>query len=272
MVFWERYWKAARLDGVTAGKEVWHERAVWGFIRFLRPRRLAEVQARDVTDWLTLVASQPTSEGWRVQQASRALRILYQRVLPRAWATPWPAGFIGENLQGSWLESNGRPDGVPVPLGEGEVRRQYGHQLEKAVRALRLLHYSYRTEEAYLSWAVRFLRYCGGHPAECIGAELVRDFLEDLAVRGKVAASTQNQALNALVFFFREGLGRELGQLGRFEPAKRPRRLPVVLTAREVGRLLEHLQGECRLMAKLLYGCGLRLMESGTDIRTVQKL
>jgi len=118
VLFWERYWKAARLNGVRSGNEVWHERAVWRFIQFVLSRRLAEVGVRDVTDWLTLVASQPSSEGWRVQQASRALRILYQRVVLREWATPWPAGFVGENLQGTWLESGGGSGGVPVRVGE----------------------------------------------------------------------------------------------------------------------------------------------------------
>jgi integrase len=85
--------------------------------------------------------------------------------------------------------------------------------------------------------------------------------LEGLAVEQQVGASTQNQALNALVFFFREGLDLELGELGEFTPAERPRRLPVVLTREEVQRLFEAMADPCRMMAELLYGSGLRLME-----------
>jgi site-specific recombinase XerD len=88
-----------------------------------------------------------------------------------------------------------------------------------------VMHYSYRTEESYLGWAVRFLARAAVETVAELNAEQVRTFLEDLAVHGKVAASTQNQALNALVFFFREGLKVDLGQLGEFEYAKRPRRL-----------------------------------------------
>ena len=94
-----------------------------------------------------------------------------------------------------------------------------------------------------------------------MGAADVREFLEDLAVRGKVVAATQNQALNALVFLFREGLQRKLGELGEFERAKAPRHLPVVLSKDEMKRLLERIEGPHWLMALPMYGGGLRLME-----------
>jgi integrase len=93
------------------------------------------------------------------------------------------------------------------------------------------------------------------------GAVEVAAFLTDLAVRGQVAASTQNQALNALVFLYREVLGMELGDLGEFLRAKAPVRLPGVLTVEEVQCLLAALAGTCQLMGRLLYGTGMRLME-----------
>jgi len=86
-------------------------------------------------------------------------------------------------------------------------------------------------------------------------------FLEDLAVRGNVAASTQNPALNALAFLYKEVLGQSLGELGDFAHAKRPKRLPVVLSRVEIRQLLDYLQGTQHLMAALLYGTGMRLME-----------
>jgi integron integrase len=142
-----------------------------------------------------------------------------------------------------------------------EVRQRFATELERTVRALRVMHYSYRTEESYLGWAVRFLARAAVKTAAELNAEQVRTFLEDLAVHGKVAASTQNQALNALVFFFREGLKVDLGQIGEFEYAKRPRRLPVVLTQGETRRVLAALPLPWVLPVKLLYGSGLRLME-----------
>ncbi len=94
-----------------------------------------------------------------------------------------------------------------------------------------------------------------------MGPSEVRAFLTHLAVNRKVAASTQNQALNAIVFMYREVIRRDPGEFGEFEPAKRPKRLPTVLTRDEVQRVLTHLSGTYGLMARLLYGSGMRLME-----------
>jgi integrase len=103
---------------------------------------------------------------------------------------------------------------------------------------MRLKHYTLRTEQTYLEWIKRFIFFHQKrHPRE-MGALEVKAFLTDLAVRGKVAASTQNQALNALVFLYRQVLDLSLGEIGEYARAKRPKRLPVVLTREEVQRLL----------------------------------
>jgi hypothetical protein len=115
-------------------------------------------------------------------------------------------------------------------------------------------HRSPRTEAAYVEWIRRFVLFHGKrHPSE-LGPEAVSAFLNHLAVEGKVAASTQNQALNALVFLYRHVLGRELEQLGGLVRAHGTRRLPVVLTQTEVRSLLAELHGVEWLVASLLYG------------------
>jgi len=126
---------------------------------------------------------------------------------------------------------------------------------------IRLKHYSIRTEQAYVDWVRRFILFHGKrHPKE-MGAAEVEAFLTHLAVRGKVAASTQNQARSALLFLYKEVLGQQLPWLDDVEQAKRPQRLPVVLTHAEVKAVLDRLSGTHRLMANLLYGTGVRLME-----------
>ncbi len=126
---------------------------------------------------------------------------------------------------------------------------------------LRAGHYSRRTEEAYLGWVRRFIRFHGGrHPRELREPAVVA-FLEDLAGPGKVSASTQNQALNALSFLYEHVLEEKLGSLGDFARARRPERLPVVLSREEARALLNALDGSMRLIGELLYGCGLRLLE-----------
>jgi integron integrase len=126
---------------------------------------------------------------------------------------------------------------------------------------LRLRHYSQRTEAAYVHWARRYVLFHGKrHPAG-LGAAEIAAFLSHLACAERVAASTQNQALNALVFLYRAVLGHPVGELAGLIRAQRPRRLPVVLSREEVRALLAHLEGECALVAQLLYGSGLRLLE-----------
>jgi integron integrase len=133
--------------------------------------------------------------------------------------------------------------------------------LDQVRGKIRLKHYSLRTEQAYSDWIRRFIRFHGTrHPRE-MGAAEVEAFLTHLAVDGKVAASTQNQAKSALLFLYKEVLESELPWLDNVEQAKAPKRLPVVLTRAEVQALLTRLDGTHWLMASLLYGAGLRLME-----------
>jgi len=126
---------------------------------------------------------------------------------------------------------------------------------------IRRKHFSIRTEQTYVEWIKRYIFFHGKrHPNEMAEAEITA-FLTHLARAGKVAASTQNQALSALLFLYREVLQQNIGRLHQVERAKRPARLPIVLTKDEVRRLFAHLHGTNRLMAGLLYGSGLRLME-----------
>ncbi|MHC4763701.1 MAG: integron integrase [Planctomycetota bacterium] len=136
--------------------------------------------------------------------------------------------------------------------------------LDEVRRTIRVRHYSRDTEKTYLHWIERFVRFHAGdgtwrHPQD-LGAADVEAFLTDLAVRHKVAASTQNQALNAIIFLYRHVLAQELGNIDAVR-AKRPRRMPVVLSRAEVVALFEQMHGPSRLMAQLMYGSGLRVSE-----------
>jgi integrase len=133
--------------------------------------------------------------------------------------------------------------------------------LDQVRDAIRRRHYSYRTEETYIHWIKRFIYFHQNcHPND-MGEPEVTTFLNHLSRECKVAASTQNQALSAIVFLYKETLGRSLGWLEGLEWARRPARVPTVLTAGEVQRLLAHLEGTKWIMASLLYGAGLRLRE-----------
>ncbi|HSB60646.1 MAG TPA: phage integrase N-terminal SAM-like domain-containing protein, partial [Vicinamibacteria bacterium] len=133
--------------------------------------------------------------------------------------------------------------------------------LDRVREAIRTRGYSRRTEKAYVHWIQRYILFHGKrHPVE-MGAAEVTAFLTHLAVQGHVAASTQNQALSALLFLYQDVLGTELPWLDGLVRAKRPSHVPVVLTREEVRAVLQRLDGVPRLMAMLLYGAGLRLLE-----------
>jgi integron integrase len=134
--------------------------------------------------------------------------------------------------------------------------------LEQVSDALRVKHYSYQTEKSYLLWIRRFILFHNKrHPKE-MGGEEINAFLTHLAVEGKVAASTQNQALSALLFLYREVLHLELDLDLDAVRAKRSRYLPTVLTPEEVKAIIVHLSGIHRLVVQVLYGSGLRLAEA----------
>lgn len=144
----------------------------------------------------------------------------------------------------------------------GESEGRPARLLDQLRAELRVRHRSRRTEDSYVDWVRRFVLFHGKrHPAE-LGKPGVVAFLNHLAVDGEVTASTQNQALNALVFLYRHVLGRDLEQLGGLIRARGPRRLPVVLSQAEARALLAELRGVERLAASLLYGSGLRLLEA----------
>jgi integron integrase len=126
--------------------------------------------------------------------------------------------------------------------------------------ALRLKHYSYRTEQAYVDWITRYILFHDKRHPQDMGRAEVQAFLTHLAAERNVAASTQTQALSALLFLYREVLHTDLGDIDALR-ANKPRRLPTVLTRDETLRVISALKGSHQLMAKLLYGSGLRLME-----------
>ena len=133
--------------------------------------------------------------------------------------------------------------------------------LDQVRDTVRRKHFSLRTEQTYVHWIKRFILYHGKrHPRE-MGATEVTAFLNHLARERRVASATQNQGLNAILFLYREVLASPLGWLDGIDRAKRPVRVPTVLTQDEAAKLISQIEGTIWLMASLLYGAGLRLME-----------
>jgi len=175
--------------------------------------------------------------------------------------SPVPAqrrGTVSAGLPGRAPASPAETFSAPEPKAVSARLPMLMNQLRGALRSR---HYSSRTEQVYCRWVEKFVTFHDGrHPAKLEEPE-INAFLTHLAVKDKVSASTQNQALAALLFFYRNIIGREVGELGEVTRARRPRHLPVVLTREEVRAVLAHLAGDKWLIASLLYGAGLRLME-----------
>lgn len=133
--------------------------------------------------------------------------------------------------------------------------------LDQVRDKIRRKHYSIRTEQAYVEWIRRFILFHGKRHPKDMGEREISQYLSHLASDLKVASSKQNQALCALVFLYKQVLGIELGEFVQMERAKKPERLPTVMSTQEAARVLAAMTGTHQLRAKLLYGCGLRLME-----------
>lgn len=139
--------------------------------------------------------------------------------------------------------------------------KKHPRLLDRLRDKIRVRHYSIRTEKSYVGWVRRFILFHGKRHPEQMGAAEIEAFLSHLAVNGRVAASTQNQALAAILFLYKEVLEIDLPWMQDIVRAKRPERRPVVLTRGEVAAVLERMSGAPGLVARLLYGTGLRLME-----------
>jgi len=159
-----------------------------------------------------------------------------------------------------------QPQGAAAPAPSPVTGASWVKELETLRNAIRVRNYSPRTSETYVHWTRKFQTCTRSKPPSQLVTEDVKSFLTELGVRHNVAASTQNQAFNALLFFFRHVLGREFGKVEGVVRAKRRRYIPVVLSRAEVDRVVAHLEHPCDLVVLLLYGCGLRVSQA-LDLR-----
>jgi integron integrase len=210
------------------------------------PKSIADCRKQ----FLAEVASTQSATPWLLQEIEEAIRLFVSLAEPAELS-------VLLQRQSSPHEPERPRTPSPHPISQGRPVKLID-QIRGVIRAK---HYSRRTEEAYIHWARQFILFHDKrHPLE-MGEIEVASFLEHLAVNKAVAASTQNQALNALVFLYATVLQKPFGKLGKITRAKRPQRLPSVLSQTEIGKLFDVMQGSSALMARLLYGAGLRLTE-----------
>jgi integron integrase len=230
------------------------------FGNFLPEKPLKGRSRKDVEAFLANLGKRRGIAEWQVRQAEHALTILYENFLPHY--APEKQAAVAPAGKHPVQEAIAKTDKFRDHVIPGEVERQFSQLVEAVKTEIRSRHYSYRTETSYLDWVRRFIAfYDYADPRGLDASAAVKTYLDYLAVEREVAASTQNQALNALVFFYGQVLRKPFGEMEEFARAKRPRRLPEVMTRDEVQRLLCKMSGTTGLMAGLMYGSGMRLME-----------
>ncbi len=268
-LFWDRYIQHLTNNNVKPTVTRWYVIRVEQYLKTLSGKRLANHSAKDVIHYLEAQSKNIKINDWQFRQVVDAIQNLFTMLeVPWLNEVDWPH-WLSSSLsdvhptiarEAPAAETISRLSNIPGSE-QAKVRQRHGEVLKQLLIVIRQRGYSIRTEQTYESWVARFIGYCGNRDPKTLGAEEVVSFLQHLAVRRNVAASTQNQALNALVFFYDQVMQQPLGDMGGFIRAKRPKKLPVVLTQNEIQRLLEQMNGRQRLMTSLLYGTGMRLMD-----------
>lgn len=262
---WDRYVSVLERNRIPVNQRRWYVLRAEAFVDAVRPTRMGEVSAEQITTFFPRYARDQRLNEWRYRQTVDAVQLLLVDLAESRAAREIDWDF--------WKEAGKSLDSLHPTIAKGltpdeavEAQPRYARATEQypllksLARTLRARRYSIRTEQSYVDWAHRFLLVTASKAEADLAEGDVERFLAHLATERSVSASTQNQALNALVFLFREVLERPLGEM-RFGRARRPPRVPVVLTRDEVRALLAQLVGTTALMARLMYGTGMRLME-----------
>lgn len=279
--FWDNFIKKSKIYGVNESTVRWHVKHAERYIKAHADLRLFEHAPLHVEQYLSEMGRNPKLKDWQLKQIITALRILFVGLVRPDWAEgfPWQdhidaaislpvdhatiardSGGPGTHEKVNSASKRGSAKEAVGLLAK--VTQQFPAHFERLLTEIRVRQYSIRTERAYSEWLARYINFNDMRdPAMLKETDIVR-YLEHLVVYRNVAASTQSQALNALVFFYKNILERELKDFSGFRHAKKPRRLPVVLSREQVNQLLSQINNPVRnLMASLLYGCGMRLME-----------
>lgn len=258
--FWDAFRSCVEEHRVASGHSAYYVRWAQAFFRFIPGKRLRDRSRDDIEAFLTDLGKRPGTGDWQVKQAEHALKILYEVFLPSY--APVSTEDHKESRERKTEDSRLKTGVFRDRVVPGEVERLFAPLIGTIKSEIRSRHYSIRTESAYVDWTRRFIAFHDYvDPRRLDAAKAVKEYLEYLAVERAVGANTQNQALNALVFLYNNVLDRPFGELETFVRAKRPQRLPEVMTREEVNALFAHMEGVTLLMAGLMYGGGLRLME-----------
>lgn len=251
---WEQVLETSALS--TQRRESWAITIRW-YLSWSKRARVA-VDFESARDFIAQMEIEKRPSTHRLEQWKEALRWLFREGKRREGRL---AGDCGSQSAECRVPSGACRGQRREPAATNDPSVKSLDWRAEAIRVLRVRKYKYRTEQTYLEWLTRYERSLRGrNPVQC-GAEEVRAFLDDLAVQGRVSASTQRQALNALVFLYREVLDRDLGDFSEYRQAVGRTQIRTSMTGGELDRFMAEVDPAMKLLVGVLYGSGLRLME-----------
>ncbi len=273
--FWDKYILKTTSYNVPEGARRWYVKHAEDFIKDQSGRRLTTLTADDIENYLKKKGRNETLTDWQFRQLVDALRILFTDMVTPAWtnAFDWASWKDGARELPTDHATLARYAKTGETSGDRPAIRSNDKAINRFIECfpdlhsrfvavIRSLQYSIRTEKTYLFWIARFVLHGGFSVVEDMQVDKIVPYLEHLAVDRNVAPNTQRIALNSLVFFYRHILKQELEGKQDYKRAKKQQRLPVVLSRDEINRLLDGITTDpYKIMASLLYGSGLRLME-----------
>ena len=270
--FWDKYIEKTKLYGVKNASAKWYVKHAEGYIKANEHLRLSLHRPDDVRHYLAEIGGKGYLKDWQFKQLVYALRILFMDIVKVDWVRDfsWKQHLVFADtlpkspvakVEPSYSFTGNESDSQKGVLFS-DITALYKMNFTRLVTEIRTRQYSIRTEQAYVAWMVRFIAFNNKRsPDVLVSADIVR-YLEYLVVQRNVSASTQGQALNAIVFFYKTVFSPSMEDMDDFVRAKRPKRFPVVLSSKEVKLLLSNIKNDThRMMAGLMYGCGIRLME-----------
>jgi len=277
--FWDKYISKTTAYGVRRHQAYWYVRHAEAYIKSVNGVRLLEHTSAYLESYLAQKYDKGRLQGWQLEQIILALKILFTDMVNVSWASSFAWDSWREKAR--VLESQSPDKGESKYLVDfgwlkhelennsdnrselfARVFETFPHYIERLICEIRLRKYSLRTEQAYLGWFLRYLSFHNFSDPTTLNENEIKCYLEHLVIQRKVSSSTQAQALNAIVFFYKQVLLRDISDNIEFSRSRKPKRLPVVLSQDEVKLLFSEIDIDMSLvMAKLLYGCGMRLME-----------
>lgn len=277
--FWDKFVQKTKSYGAKDTALKWYVRHAEAYIKAHAGVRLAEHTADQVRVYLDEKGRNQRLADWQFKQLVRAVKLLFTEMVSVPWSKefPWDDYIqLADSLPDSHstlsrdyqsIDLDAISSGYLLEYNKNnslfkQIFKSHPQHIQNLIKQMRLNQYSIRTEQSYVGWLLRFIRFHASADPAQLGEKEIASFLEYLVIQRGVASSTQKQALNAIVFFYKNVLERELGENIGFVRSKKPRRLPVVLSRDEIQKLFEHIESPTHhLMANMLYGCGMRLME-----------